>query len=154
MENLNSKNKNSIIAIILISAMIASSIFAILPTDSAQTVTVQKYPTFIYGAVAPNPVGTGQPVTIVAWTAEMPPDIGEIAGTVTSPSTRAGWYGLTMTLTEPDNTSQTIALPYTDPVGNTYYSIYTNTSRNILLSIPLPRHMEKYNNFKKILCSC
>ncbi len=126
MNNLKNKSKNSMIALILIVAMVASSIFAMLPIDSAQTVTVQKYPSFIYGAVAPNPVGTGQPVTIVAWTAEMPPDIGEIAGTVTSPSTRAGWYGLTMTLTKPDNTSEVIALPYTDPVGNTYY-IFTPT---------------------------
>ncbi len=126
MENLNIKNKNSIIAIILISAMIASSIFAILPTDTAQTVTVQKYPTFIYGAVAPNPVGVSQPVTIVAWTAEMPPDIGEQAGTVASPSTRAGWSGLTLTLTDPNNVTSTIALPFTDPVGNTWYT-YTPT---------------------------
>jgi hypothetical protein len=120
MEILNIKNKNSMIAIILISAMIASSIFAILPTDTAQTQTVQKFPTFIYGAVAPNPVGLTQPVTIVAWTAEMPPDIGEIAGTVTSPSTRAGWYGITVEITNPDNVVEKISLPYTDPVGNAW----------------------------------
>ena len=58
----------------------------------------QKYPTFIFAAAAPNPVGVGQPVTIVTWTAEMPPDIGETAGTVVSPSTRAGWYGITLTI--------------------------------------------------------
>ena len=51
---------------------------------------------FIYAAAAPNPIGVGQPITIVTWTAEMPPDIGETAGTVVSPGTRAGWYGITL----------------------------------------------------------
>jgi hypothetical protein len=117
--NKSNKKISTLIAIFLTITMIASSIFAILPLASSQT--VQAYPTFIFAAAAPNPVGVGQPVTIVTWTAEMPPDIGETAGTVISPSTRAGWYGITLTLTAPDNTVQTIALPYTDPVGTTYY---------------------------------
>jgi hypothetical protein len=123
-KNMNKSNKNmsTLIAMFLTIIMIASSIFAILPMVNAQT--VQKYPTFLFAAAAPNPVGVGQQVTIVTWTAEMPPDIGETAGTVVSPSTRAGWYDLTLTITKPDNTQETIKLPYTDPVGTTYH-LYT-----------------------------
>ena len=117
--NKSNKKISTLIAMFLTITMIASSIFAILPLANAQT--VQTYPTFIFAAAAPNPVGIGQPITVVTWTAEMPPDIGETAGVVVSPSTRAGWYGITLTLTAPDNTVQTIALPYTDPVGTTYY---------------------------------
>ena len=122
MKTIKTKSKLSMIAMFLTITMIASSIFAILPIVNAQT--VQKYPTFLYAAAAPNPVGIGQPVTIVTWTAEIPPDIGETVGAVISPSTRAGWYGMTLTVTKPDNTVQTIALPYTDPVGTTY-NMYT-----------------------------
>ena len=114
----------AIIALFLTLIMIASSLLAVTTLVNAQT--VQKYPTFLYASAAPNPVGVGQPVTIVTWTAEIPPDIGEIAGTVTSPSTRAGWYGLTLTITDPDAQNQSVSLPYTDPVGTTYF-MYTPT---------------------------
>jgi hypothetical protein len=116
--NITTKTKASI-AIILTIAMIASSIAVALPAVNAQT--VQNYPTFLYCDVAPNPVGVGQPVTFVTWTAELPPDIGETVGNVASPTGRAGWIGETLTITAPDNTNNTIALGYTDPVGTTYY---------------------------------
>src|SRR5665647_1269252 len=118
MKTTKNKSKLSLIALFLTLTMIASTIFAISPIASAQT--VQKYPTFLYAAAAPNPVGIGQPITVVTWTAEIPPDIGETTGAVVSPSGRAGWIGMTLTVTKPDNTTQTIALPYTDPVGTTY----------------------------------
>ena len=92
--NKSNKKMSTLIAMFLTVTMIASSIFAILPLASSQT--VQYYPSFIFAAAAPNPVGIGQPITVVTWTAEMPPDIGETAGTVVSPSTRAGWYGITL----------------------------------------------------------
>jgi hypothetical protein len=114
----------SLIALILTIIMIASTVFTILPSVSAQT--VQKYPTFLFAAVAPNPVGVSQPVTVVTWTAEMPADIGETNGVVSSPSGRAGWAGMTMTITDPDGAVEKVTLPYTDPVGTTYYT-YTPT---------------------------
>ena len=80
------------IALFLTITMIASTIFAISPFASAQT--VQKYPTFLYAAAAPNPVGIGQPITVVTWTAEIPPDIGETVGNVifTKHKSWMGWY--------------------------------------------------------------
>jgi hypothetical protein len=72
---------------------------------------------FIYVGCSPNPVGVGQETVIVAWTADMPPDIGEQRGGVTSPTGRAGWYDMTIELITPDGTNETLAMPYSDPVG-------------------------------------
>jgi hypothetical protein len=125
--NITSKKKASI-AIILTIAMIASSIAVALPAVTAQT--VQNYPTFLYCDIAPNPIGVGQPATFVTWTAELPPDIGETVGNVASPTGRAGWIGMTLTITKPDNTNSTIALPYTDPVGTTYFVFVPDETGN------------------------
>jgi len=63
---------------------------------------------------------------VVAWTAAMPPDIGETAGTVSSPTLRAGWTGMTAVVTKPDGTNETLVFPYSDPVGANYVA-YTPT---------------------------
>ncbi|MCW3995113.1 MAG: PQQ-binding-like beta-propeller repeat protein [Candidatus Bathyarchaeota archaeon] len=120
MKKTKNKTISTLISAILTITMIASTIFAVLPAVNAQS--VQKYPTFIYAAVAPNPVGVGQPVTVVTWTAEMPPDIGEANRYVSSPTGRAGWSGLTLTVTDPDGKTENFNLPYTDPVGSTWYT--------------------------------
>jgi hypothetical protein len=125
MKTLNYKSKQSMIALFLMITMVASSILIFAPAVEAQT--VQKYPTFLYAAIAPNPVGKGQPVTFVTWTAEIPPDIGETAGTVSSPSGRAGWDGMTVTIKNPSNISQTVTLPHSDPVGNNFYVFTPDT---------------------------
>lgn len=106
--------------------MLISIIAIALPLANAQS-TVQKYPSFLYVDASPNPVGVGQPITIVTWTAEMPPDIGETAGTVASPSGRAGWDGVQLTITDPSGKNETVTLPHSDPVGNNYY-VYTPTA--------------------------
>ena len=82
---------------------------------------VQHYPAFVYIAGAPDPVGIGQTVTIVIWTAEMPPQTSadQLLGSV---GNRAAWTGMTVTVAKPDGTKQTIALRATDPVGSTWYS--------------------------------
>ena len=66
----------------------------------------------------------GQQMFMVFWTESMPPDIGETAGTVSAPSSRAGWYGVSFTITKPDGTTDTYTHPYSDPVGGGYY-LYT-----------------------------
>ena len=59
---------------------------------------------------------------IVAWTADMPPDIGETSGAVPSPNGRAGWYGMQIKVWDPDNETETLDMPYSDPVGANYIS--------------------------------
>jgi len=102
---------------------IAASLVA-LPTVNAQT--VRSWRSFVYIGVSPNPVGVGQEALIVAFTADMPPEIGEQAGQLISPTGRAGWYDMTVTVTKPDGTNETLELPYTDPVGATWIT-YTPT---------------------------
>ena len=43
------------------------------------------------------------------------------------PTGRPTWVGITITLTKPDGTKQTLTLPATDPIGGTWYS-YTPTA--------------------------
>jgi hypothetical protein len=120
--NISKKTKTAI-SIILIVSMIASIAYAFPTTNGA--LVVNKIHTWLYvgtsaggGGVAD--VGVGQSMLITAWTKDMPPDIGETANLIAAPHGRAGWYGITVTLTKPDNTTETLDMGYSDPVGNNY----------------------------------
>ena len=77
--------------------------------------------THIY--IVGSPVtGVGQEMFLVYWTDRIPPDIGEQAGLRDKP--RAGWFDVQLVITKPDGTSETIAMPYSDPVGGGY-TLYT-----------------------------
>ncbi|MBN1244357.1 PQQ-binding-like beta-propeller repeat protein [Candidatus Bathyarchaeota archaeon] len=123
MKIAKSKTAVSLIALFLM-LTIAVSIIAVLPIN-AQAVQATNI-SHIYVAASPPVIGLNQGVLLFVWTEDMPPDIGEQSGAVSSPSGRAGWYGITLTVTKPDDTSETIALSYTDSIGGTYYS-YTPT---------------------------
>ncbi|MBN1243958.1 PQQ-binding-like beta-propeller repeat protein, partial [Candidatus Bathyarchaeota archaeon] len=115
------RNKTAIAIALFLTLTIAVSIVAILPTN-AQTVT--EYLTHIY--VAPKPlIGVGQEMLIVYFTDQMamPCDLDYTLGGVDG---RETWVGLTLTITSPDGTSETIDLPPTDPVGAGYY-VYVPT---------------------------
>ena len=122
MQIARNKAVASIIALFL-TLTIAVSLTAINPAN-AQTVNI--WPSFIYVGASPNPVGVGQETVIVIWTADMPPDIGEQNGLVSSPTGRAGWYGMTVQVVKPDGTNETLDFPYSDPVGANWIS-YTPT---------------------------
>ena len=55
---------------------------------------------------------------LLTWTADIPPDIGEQDGLI--PGGRAAWYDITIEVTNPDGTTQTLTLARTDPVGSGY----------------------------------
>ena len=113
-----SKTNLSLITMFLMLTM-AISMFAILPQIEAQTITYTR--SFMYVGVTPNTVGVGQDVIIVTWTADMPPDVGETAGTIPSPNGRAAWNTpAIVTITKPDGTNETVSMPRTDPVGATW----------------------------------
>ncbi len=90
-------------------AMLLISIFAIslviLPTANAQATNRKK--TYAYIGAMPNPVGVGQEVLL---------HIG-----ITDPLSLQpdGWEGLTVTVTKPDNTTQTLGPFRTDSTGGT-----------------------------------
>jgi len=124
-----SKNKKiqTAISVILILSMIASIAFvsADVVNVNGKTLIVGKIHTWLYvgtsaggGGVAD--VGVGQQMLITAWTKDIPPDIGETANLISTPDGRAGWNGITITVTRPDNTTETLNMGYSDPVGNNY----------------------------------
>jgi len=118
------KNKTAVAIALFLTLTIAVAIAAVVPATAQ---TVRTWRSFVFVGVSPNPVGVGQEVVIVAWTADMPPDIGEQVGTATSPTGRAGWYDMTVTVTRPDNTTETLKFPYTDAVGAVWIA-YTPTA--------------------------
>jgi hypothetical protein len=118
------KNKTiaTAIALILMLSMIGSLVS--LPQVNAAVTTYNSY---VYVSAAPKVVGVDQSVLIVAWTADLPPDIGETAGTVASPSGRAGWYGVQINLTKPNGESVLLDMSHSDPVGANYISYIPET---------------------------
>ncbi len=114
------KNKSSIVIALVM--LLASSAFAV-GLSAANAQTIENYPTFLYIGSGPDPVGIGQQVSILVWTAEVPPatPYDHLLG---SYGNRQAWTGLSLTITKPDGTTQNIDLGVSDPVGGTYY-IYT-----------------------------
>src|SRR5665647_811945 len=116
-----SKQTKMAISVILIVSMIATIVYA-FPTTSAdivnvngKTLVIGKIHTWLYvgtSAVGGGEakVGVGQQMMITAWTKDMPPDVGETANLVPGNNGRAGWDGVTVTITAPDNTTETKAM--------------------------------------------
>jgi membrane protein YdbS with pleckstrin-like domain len=70
-----SKGKSAImIALFLILTITVSSI-ALFPTANA----VDTYASAVYVSVSPDVIGVNQQILLVMWTADIPPDTGEIA---------------------------------------------------------------------------
>jgi len=96
---------------------VSSNIETVIAVDDVNDFPPQYIESFIYGAASPALVGVGQELLILAWTADMPPDIGEQQGLIDSPSGRAGWDDMSVTINKPDGTSETLVYPHSDPVG-------------------------------------
>ena len=102
MKLLESKTTATTIALFLMLAM-AISLVA-LPTTNAQS-TKQTY---AYIGATPNPIGVGQETLIGL-------GITDVIG----PNASAGWEGLTVTVTRPDNITETLGPFRTDSTGGT-----------------------------------
>ena len=118
-KNFNKKTIASLIAILL-TISIAIPLVDVAPANAA----VSSYYSYIYVGTSAGDrgIGVGQQILLVAWTADMPPDQGEAAGKVASPTGRAGWSGMQINITKPDNTSEILNMPFSDPVGANYIS--------------------------------
>jgi outer membrane protein assembly factor BamB len=119
-------SKNTTAIAILIIALFLTATFAVtVPFGSAED---RYYTSYIYVATGTGdrPTTLGDSVLLVAWTADMPPDIGELSGVVQSPSGRAGWYDMQIKVWDPNNNTEILDMPYSDPVGANYIS-YTPT---------------------------
>jgi len=111
------KSKFAITIALFLSLTIAVSSVALFPSANA----VNTYKGAVYVSVSPDVIGVNQAVLLVMWTADIPPDTGEIAT-----GGRAHWVNVGFYVTDPDGTTETITIPESDPVGGGYYS-YTPT---------------------------
>ena len=100
-------NSKKIFAILLIAAFIAS-IAAVMPLSQVQAQTAPTMKTFPVIDAIPNPIGVGQ-VTLIKT------GILQQAGNVSQ-----GWTGVTVTVTKPDGTTQTLGPFTTDSTGSTF----------------------------------
>ena len=102
------RNKTlSTTALILILAV--SALMTHMPTTNAADVQ-----TYAFLTASPNPVGRWSDLTIVMWLNLPPPTATGAAGD--------RWQPLTVTVTKPDGTTQTLGPFKSDPVGSQYTS--------------------------------
>jgi hypothetical protein len=105
------KNKTSTAIALFLSLAFAVSLITCLPTVNAQS--EQWKESYAVIMAEPNPVGVGQTMLIVLGISEPLPDISY------------SWVGLTVTVTKPNNTTETLGGTdgfKTDPTGTTFAS--------------------------------
>ena len=111
------KNKSAITIALFLVLTIAVSSIALFPTASA----LDTYSSAVYVSVSPDLIGVNQQVLLVMWTADIPPDVGEIAT-----GGRAHWSNVGFYVTDPQGNTETITIAETDSVGGGY-QLYTPT---------------------------
>jgi outer membrane protein assembly factor BamB len=97
--------------LLLTFTLAASSFFVLVPNANAHT-PPWSVPTFAYLAISPDPVGLGQQGFFVMWVSPNPPTAMGNAGD--------RWRAMTITVTKPDGTTQTLGPFNSDPTGSTY----------------------------------
>jgi len=113
-----SKNRTGVAIALFMVLTVAASLITFLPTASAR---LYYYTSYVYCAVSPDVIGVNQEVLIVMWTADMPPDVGEIAAAA---GERAAWYDVGFYVTDPEGNTETLTIEKTDPVGGGFI-LYT-----------------------------
>jgi PQQ-like domain len=109
-------NKAKATAIAFITMLTLTTVLlACMPIANAEDVIT----TYGFVSAQPNPIGVGQTLSIDFWINEVPPSAGGSGGD--------RWQGLTVTVTKPDGTSQTLGPFNSDPVGSAYTTIVPNT---------------------------
>ncbi|PVX26659.1 MAG: hypothetical protein CW691_00740 [Candidatus Bathyarchaeum sp.] len=106
------KNLSKTFAMLLILMFATSVVIAAFPIAMAQE--PERMQTYPFIGVTPNPVGVNQQVLI------------HLGITCELPGTHYSWEGITVTLTKPDGTSETLGPFSTDSTGGTG-SVYTPT---------------------------
>lgn len=98
--------KTKVFSITLILAMIISAVLIVVPVISAQEYDHVKA-TFAYIGATPNPVGVGQQVLFHVGITDFLRDVDD------------GWVGLTVSVTKPDGSTETLGPYRTDSTGGT-----------------------------------
>jgi hypothetical protein len=119
------KNINKALSLAICFLFISSAILAFSPTVQA----VDKKATYAYVGAMPNPVGVGQETLI---------HLG-ITDAISGASN--GWQGLTVIVTKPDGTTQTLGPFKTDSTGGTGTVYIPNTIGNYTLQTVFPEQI-------------
>jgi hypothetical protein len=113
------------ISIVILMAFVISTIAAVpIQSTNAQT-TMKTYP--IVDAI-PNPVGVGQETLLKCGISEA------------APSASYGWSGITITVTKPDGTSETLGPFTTDSTGATYTTYVPDQTGNYTVTTNFPNN--------------
>ena len=123
------KNKTAT-AIALILALTFTLSLIALPTGNAQTTSTKK--TYPYIGAIPNPVNVGGEVLI------------HYGITDALPGVALGWQGITVTVTKPDGTTETLGPFRTDSTGGSGYVYRPSTVGNYTLQTNFPS--QNYSN--------
>lgn len=116
MSHFNNKKirvKKSQYKILLSALMIATMavMMIVLPNAFAHT-PPQQVPTYAYLTAAPNPIGVDQEVYLLYWLDKVPPTAAGFGGD--------RWGNLTIDVTKPDGSKETLGPFISDPVGGGY----------------------------------
>ena len=126
-------NFKKTIALLIILSFVATSMMAVPNLANAQAAPTRK--TFPIIDAIPNPVGVGQETLI------------KVGITLQAEAVLYGWEGLTVTLTKPDGSTQTLGPYKTDSTGSTY-DLYTPTEvGNYTLVTHFPEQTVKHTYF-------
>ena len=123
------KNKAIAIFVTLILMISSLTLFAAIPMTSGQKLLTKQ--TYAYVGAMPNPIGIGQETLI---------HLGITDELATSTH---GWEGLTVTVTKPDGTTQTLGPFRTDSTGGTGTLFYPDTVGTYYLQTHFPE--QRYN---------
>jgi hypothetical protein len=136
------KNKASFIAVLLLLTTITSVL--LVPSLDAHTPPFQ-IPTFAFCNVAPNPCGIGQTVTIAIWLNVPPPTANGPYGD--------RWTGMTVKITKPDGTAETLGPFTSDDTGGTFTTYTPTTVGNYTFEMNYPGQTIAGNNLSPTVSS-
>jgi hypothetical protein len=116
------RNKSTLTSIVLILLLAISTFAVAIPRTSAQAIAPGfNVPQWTYINAFPNPVGVGQKISILVWTANLPP-------------TGSGAYGdrwsMSAVVTAPDGTNTTLGPYVSDPVGDIFLTFTPTVTGN------------------------
>ena len=107
------KNKTAAIAISIFLAFSMTASMILVPTANAHT-PAWTISTYAYLSVNPNPVGVGQTVSVNFWLDKVPPTAMQQYGD--------RWHNMTVVVTKPDGTTETLGPFSSDDTGGAYTS--------------------------------
>jgi hypothetical protein len=131
------KNKTMAIMIATILTISMGASMTLIPNANAHKPAL-NIPTESYINVAPNPIGVGQAATINFWLAQPPPTANQQFGD--------RWTGITVTVTNPDGTTQKLGPFTSDDTGGTTTSFTSSATGNYTFQMFFPGQTLTNNN--------